>query len=86
MNEGARDAPLAVLVCHHPFPRDRAIPKLLLSGGHDQFAPAAQMARVAASAAEPKQQVLLPGAVHLFAGQPELLRQALSGWLKEQLP
>jgi len=39
-----------------------------------------------AVSAEPKQLVLLPGAAHLFAGQPELLWQALSGWLKEQLP
>jgi alpha/beta superfamily hydrolase len=44
------------------------------------------MSSVVASAAEPKQLVLLPGADHFFAGQPEPLRQAPSGWLKEQMP
>jgi alpha/beta superfamily hydrolase len=70
----------------YPFLKDCTIPKLFLSGDHDQFAPAAQLARVAASAAEPKRLVLLPGADHFFAGQLEPMQQALSCWLKEQLP
>jgi alpha/beta superfamily hydrolase len=44
------------------------------------------MTTVAAFAAEPKQQVLLPGAEHFFVGQLELMQRTLSGWLKEQLP
>jgi uncharacterized protein len=61
------------------------IPKLFLSGDHDQFAPAAQWAQVAGSAAEPKRLVLLPGADHFFTGQMEPMQFALSSWLKEQL-
>ena len=62
------------------------IPKLFLSGDHDQFAPTAQLAHVAASAAEPKRLVLLPGADHFFTGQLEPMQQAFAGWLKEQMP
>lgn len=69
----------------YPFLAQCAIPKLFLSGDHDQYAPAAQLARVAASAANPKRLLLLPGGDHFFAGQLEPMQQALSGWLKEQL-
>jgi alpha/beta superfamily hydrolase len=61
------------------------IPKLFLSGDNDQFAPAAQLAKVAETAADPKHMVLLPGADHFFAGQLEAMQNALAGWLKEQL-
>jgi len=62
------------------------LPKLFLSGDQDQFAPSAQWAQVAGSAAEPKRLVLLPGADHFFTGQLNPMQSALSGWLKEQLP
>jgi alpha/beta superfamily hydrolase len=71
---------------HYPFLADCAIPKLFLSGDHDQFAPAAQLARVVGYASEPKRLVLIPGADHFFRGQLEPMQQALSGWLKEQMP
>jgi uncharacterized protein len=71
---------------HYPFLADCSIPKLFLSGDRDQFAPAAQLVQVAASAAEPKRLLLLPGADHFFNGHLEPMQQALSGWLKEQLP
>jgi alpha/beta superfamily hydrolase len=67
------------------FLADCKIPKLFLSGDNDQYAPAAQLAQVAASAAEPKQLLLIPGADHFFAGQLAPMQQALSFWLKEQL-
>ncbi len=70
----------------YAFHEDCTIPKLFLSGDLDQFAPAAQLAQVAVSAAEPKTLVLLPGADHFFTGQLEPMQQALSGWLMEQLP
>jgi hypothetical protein len=69
----------------YPFLRNATLPKLFLSGDRDQFAPAAQLAQVAASAAEPKRLVLLPGADHFFTGQLRAMQQALAGWLKEQL-
>ena len=71
---------------HYPFLANCKIHKLFLSGDHDQFAPAAQLARVAGCAAEPKRLVLLPGADHFFTGQLEPMQQALGGWLMEQLP
>jgi len=62
------------------------IPKLFLSGDRDQYAPAAQWRQVAASAAEPKRAVAIPGADHFFHNQLEQMQHALAGWLKEQLP
>ncbi|HEY1161260.1 MAG TPA: alpha/beta family hydrolase [Terracidiphilus sp.] len=69
----------------YPFLAKCIIPKLFLSGDHDQYAPVAQLLQVAASAADPKRLLLLPGGDHFFAGQLEPMQQALSGWLKEQL-
>jgi alpha/beta superfamily hydrolase len=62
------------------------LPKLFLSGDCDQFAPAADLQRVAATTAEPKKLVLLPGADHFFLGQLEAMQNELANWLKEQLP
>ena len=59
--------------------------KLFLSGDRDEFAPAAQLAEAVASAAEPKQLVLIPGADHFFTGQLQPMQQALASWLMEQL-
>jgi alpha/beta superfamily hydrolase len=70
---------------HYPFLRHCTIPKLFLSGDQDQYAPAAQLAQVAASSADPKRLLLLGGGDHFFTGQLEPMQQALSGWLKEQL-
>jgi hypothetical protein len=70
----------------YPSLQSCVLPKLFLSGDRDQFAPADHLARVAASAADPKRLVLVPGADHFFTGQLEPMQQALSGWLKEQLP
>ena len=62
-----------------------SLPKLFLSGGCDEYAPAADLQQVAAHAAEPKQLVLLPGADHFFAGRLEAMQNTLAAWLKEQL-
>ena len=62
------------------------LPKLFLSGDLDRFATAAELARIHSSAAEPKKLVLIPGADHFFTGHLDEMQQALSGWLKEQLP
>jgi alpha/beta superfamily hydrolase len=68
----------------YPFLPTCTLSKLFLSGDHDQYAPAEQLARVAASAAEPKRLLLLPGADHFFTGQLEPMQHALTCWLKEQ--
>jgi alpha/beta superfamily hydrolase len=67
------------------FLSDCSLPKLFLSGDNDTYAPAAQLAQVAASAAPPTQLLLIPGGDHFFQSQLEPMQQALSGWLKEQL-
>ncbi len=69
----------------YAFLQDCIIPRLFLSGDCDSFAPAAELAQVAAAAAEPKRLVLIPLADHFFTGQLEPMQHALSSWLKEQL-
>ena len=70
----------------YDFLRNLALPKLFLSGDHDAFAPAEQLAEVFASAAEPKRLIFVPGADHFFTNQLEPMQRAFVGWLKEQLP
>lgn len=65
--------------------RNGPLSKLFLSGDRDEFAPVAQLAEVVASAPEPKQLVLIPGADHFFTGQLRAMQQALASWLMEQL-
>jgi alpha/beta superfamily hydrolase len=70
---------------HYPFLSGCTIPKLFLSGDRDPYAPASELVQIAATAAEPKQLLLLSDADHFFTGQLEPLQQALSGWLKEHI-
>jgi alpha/beta superfamily hydrolase len=72
---------------HYSYPSlaHCTIPKLFISGDHDQYAPATQLEHVVDSAAEPKRLLLIRGANHFFAGQLEPMQQALGGWLKESL-
>jgi alpha/beta superfamily hydrolase len=69
----------------YAFLNQCSLPKLFLSGDQDEFAPAVDLRQVAATAAEPKKLVLLPGADHFFAGQLEAMQYALANWLKEQI-
>jgi uncharacterized protein len=62
------------------------IPKLFVSGDGDGFAPVADLNHVAATTAEPKKLVLIPGADHFFAGQLDAMQNTLASWCKEQLP
>jgi alpha/beta superfamily hydrolase len=62
-----------------------SLPKLFLSGDLDGFAPKEDLQRVAQTAADPTTLVLIPGADHFFTGRLELMQNALSGWLKEQV-
>jgi alpha/beta superfamily hydrolase len=70
----------------YSFLADCTIPKLFLSGDHDQFAPQAELIRAVAQAAEPKQLALVPGADHFFTSQLEPMQSILSRWLKEHVP
>lgn len=70
---------------HYPCLSDCNLPKLFLSGDHDQFAPAEQLAQIVASAAEPKRLLFIPSADHFFNSHLDPMQEALAGWLKEQL-
>ena len=68
----------------YSFLSDLAVPKLFLSGDHDEFASAAQLAEVVRAAAEPKRLELIRGADHFFADRLEPMQTALIAWLREQ--
>jgi len=61
-------------------------PKLMISGDHDQFAPAANLDEIFKMAAEPKEFVLVEGADHFFEGKLPIMRQAISTWLPRHFP
>jgi alpha/beta superfamily hydrolase len=69
----------------YPFLAHCTIPKLFLSGDHDQYAPSTQLAHVVDSAAEPKRLLLISGADHFFRDQLAQMQEALAGWLEEEL-
>lgn len=58
-------------------------PKLFLSGDRDQYAPAHQLRRVVAEAAEPKRLELIPGADHFFVGHLAAMQTELHQWLDD---
>jgi alpha/beta superfamily hydrolase len=60
-------------------------PKLFLSGAQDPFGPRAELERLVAPAAEPKELVLVPGGDHFFEGKLERMRAELEAWLEETL-
>jgi hypothetical protein len=70
---------------HYPFlPGCCNVPKLFLSGDRDQFAPAADLEHVVATASDPKNLVFISNADHFFSGQLEAMQQSLAGWLRKQ--
>jgi alpha/beta superfamily hydrolase len=70
---------------HYRFLAQCLLPKLFLSGDHDQFAPAQQLRQVASSAGGPTELILIPGADHFFAGHLEAMQAALKQWLGAHL-
>jgi len=71
---------------HYHFLANCSLPKLLLSGDRDQFAPAAQLRSVADLAASPTQLTFILDADHFFSGQLEAMQKALGQWLKSAFP
>jgi hypothetical protein len=61
------------------------VPKLLVSGGRDQFAPRAKLEALAASTPDPKKLVVIEGADHFFEGRLRELRDAIEAWVKESV-
>ncbi len=60
-------------------------PKLLISGTRDEFGPRAEIERVAASAAEPKDLVLVEGADHFFEGRLSEVQKQIEEWVRKNL-
>jgi uncharacterized protein len=63
--------------------QESPLPKLMVSGDHDQFASVAQLEEIFGAAAEPKRLVVIPGADHFFGGHLEELQEAVRGWVSE---
>lgn len=69
----------------YSFLDEITIPKLFLSGDHDQFSTPGQLNQITQAAAEPKELILLSGADHFFTGKLEPMQRAIASWVKEQL-
>jgi hypothetical protein len=73
------------------LPACSAVPKLFISGDHDQFSPRGILEAELASASEPKRIVWIEGADHFFAGIPtsptpklDRMSAALRTWLEDE--
>src|SRR5438270_312137 len=66
----------------YDFLRDCAKPKLFVSGGRDQYGPRAELERVVAAAAEPRQLVIVEGADHFFESRLQEVRNAITTWMR----
>jgi alpha/beta superfamily hydrolase len=67
------------------------VPKLFVTGDHDQFAPRDVMESVLATATEPKKMVWIEGADHFFQGIPgspkaklDQMQEEMRGWLQAE--
>ena len=67
------------------FLRDCTQPKLFVSGARDRFGPRARLEALVAAVPEPKKLVLIEGADHFFEGRLRELREAIEGWVREQV-
>jgi uncharacterized protein len=67
------------------FLRDCTKPKLVVSGGRDQFGPRVKLEELVASAAEPKKLVVVEGADHFFEGRLRELREAIESWVRQEV-
>jgi uncharacterized protein len=72
-------------IYRYPSFEQNSLPKFFISGDHDQFAPADQLASTIASIADPKKFALIQGADHFFTGHLSAMQKQLAGWLKEQI-
>ena len=70
-------------VYRYPALENLSLPKLFISGDHDQFAPAHLLTQIVASAADPKKLALIQGSDHFFTGHLTAMQKLLAVWLKE---
>ncbi|MGH9601257.1 MAG: alpha/beta hydrolase [Terriglobales bacterium] len=67
------------------FLRDCAKPKLFVSGTRDEFCPRAELERVTANAAPPKEVVFVEGADHFFEGRLGEVQGKIEEWVRKTL-
>jgi alpha/beta superfamily hydrolase len=67
------------------FLRNCTKPKLLMSGGRDQFGPRATLEKLISSVAEPKAFVLINDADHFFEGHLPRMREEIQQWVGKTL-
>jgi uncharacterized protein len=72
-------------VYNFEFLRNCTRPKLFVSGGRDQFAPKAKLEELFALVAQPKKLVVIEGADHFFEGRLRELRDAIEGWIRQEV-
>jgi alpha/beta superfamily hydrolase len=70
-------------VYRYPSLEKLPLPKLFISGDHDQFAPAHRLTQIVAAAAAPKKLALIQGSDHFFTGHLTAMQKLLATWLKE---
>lgn len=70
----------------YPWIESCPLPKLFLSGDHDEFAPRNELAALTAEAHPPSTTIFIENADHFFTGHLSAMQTALAAWLKEQLP
>ena len=67
----------------YEFLRECVKPKLLVSGGRDQFGPRTKLEELAKSIPEPKKLIIIEGGDHFFEGRLRELRDAIESWVRE---
>jgi uncharacterized protein len=60
-------------------------PKLFVSGARDQFGPKQKLESLVSSLSQPRKLVIIEGADHFFAGRLKELRDAIEGWVAEDI-
>ena len=70
-------------IYRYPSLENLTVPKLFISGDHDQFAPTHRLTQIVASAADPKKLALIQGSDHFFTGHLTAMQKLLAAWLKE---
>jgi uncharacterized protein len=64
--------------------RECAKPKLLISGGNDEFGPREKVEALFAEVPEPKRLRIVEGADHFFAGHLDRVGAEIAAWLQDQ--
>src|SRR5207248_10695563 len=67
----------------YSFLRECTKPKLFISGGRDRYAPREELNAVVASAAEPKELIMVNEADHFFDGHLPQMRAAIAQCLRK---